>query len=148
MRQALLFDTSVLIAALVENHPSHSKAAPLLEQAQSGKIQLVICAHALGELYSILTSLPISPRISPDEARELIRENVLNRATVVELDESDYDTVIERMAERGLSGGMLYDGLHIQAAIKGGVDSLRTLNVNGIERIWPEHSGVIGTAEP
>ena len=139
----MLCDTSVLLPALVENHPRHGDAASRLDQAYAGEIQLVICAPAVAELFSTLTALPISPRISPDEARRLIVENVLGHAEVVPLDASDYETVMNQMADRGLSSGIVYDALHVQAAQKADVDRLWTLNERDFNRVWPDHGDII-----
>ena len=139
----VLFDTSVLLPALVEKHPRHAEAARRLGRAHDGKIHLVISAHTLAELYSMLTTLPVSPRIGPDEARELISQNVRSRAEVVSLDAADYDAVVDKMTEMGLPGGIIYDALHVHAARKAVVDRLWTFNGRDFLRIWPDHGGVI-----
>lgn len=59
----LFFDTSTLVAAMVEGHPSHSAALPWLQRV---KVDTgLVAAHTLAELYAILTRLPVSPRIPP-----------------------------------------------------------------------------------
>lgn len=139
----ILFDTSVLIAALVVAHPRHEDAAARLEQVHVGEIDLVICAHAVAELFSTLTSLPLSPRIRPGEARRLIREGVLSRAEIIPLDPEDYGAVIDEAAELGLESGIIYDALHARAARKSAVDRLWTFNVRDFDRVWPDHGGII-----
>ena len=139
----VLFDTSVLVPALVEKHPRHSDAALRLDQVHAGEIKLVISAHTIAELYSTLTALPLSPRISPDEAHRLIVENVLGHAEVVPLDASDYEAVMNQVAEMGLSSGIIYDALHAQAARKTGVARLWTMNERDFYRVWPDHEGII-----
>lgn len=42
---------------------------------------------------------------------------------------------LNRVAERGLRGGIVYDSLHLQAALKKKVDLLVTLNVKDFERL-------------
>ena len=139
----VLFDTSVLVPALVENHPRHEDAVFRLGRVHAGEVRLVITAHALAELYAVLTALPISPRITPDEARRLIVENVLAHAEVVPLDASDYEAVLNQMADMGLSSGVIYDALHAQAARKTGVNRLWTMNERDFYRVWPNHEGII-----
>ena len=81
----ILFDTSVLVAAMVEPHPNHDSAFGWLQRAKANAIECIVCSHTLAELYAVLTALPVSPKISPGMARRLIRDNVLSLAQVVTL---------------------------------------------------------------
>jgi predicted nucleic acid-binding protein len=56
-----LFDTSVLVAAMVEAHPNHTAALPWLQRAKPGLVTGLVAAHSLAELYAVLTTLPIQP---------------------------------------------------------------------------------------
>ena len=38
----ILFDTSVIIAALVETHPMHTRAFPWLKRARSAEFELIV----------------------------------------------------------------------------------------------------------
>ncbi len=72
----VLFDTSVLVAALWTNHPQHSLCLSRLKKVKSGNLQGIICTHTLAELYSVLICFPIKPTVSPKLAQQLIRENL------------------------------------------------------------------------
>lgn len=72
----VLLDTSVLVPALVPALPQHEKAAPHLESALRGETSLIVSGHALAECYSSLTALPVSPAVTPGQARRLIEKNV------------------------------------------------------------------------
>ena len=61
-------DTSVLVAAMVKAHPHHARAFPWLSKARQHSIELVVATHTLAELYAVLTSLPVQPRIAPGAA--------------------------------------------------------------------------------
>lgn len=61
----VLFDTSTLIAAMIEGHPAHSLALPWLQRVKAKTDAGLVAAHTLAELYAILTRLPVNPRISP-----------------------------------------------------------------------------------
>jgi predicted nucleic acid-binding protein len=134
----IIFDTSVIVASIVEAHPSHSVAFPWLKRAKSGEFELLTACHSLAETYAVLSSLPVSPRISPLLAWKLVHENVETTAKLIALTASDYGSVIRRMGENGLSGGIIYDFLVIRAAEKAGADRLLTLNTKDFARIWPE----------
>ncbi|MGR3317400.1 MAG: type II toxin-antitoxin system VapC family toxin [Candidatus Anammoxibacter sp.] len=75
-----LFDTSVLIAALVEQHPKHERSLPWLSKAKDNKFEFIVSSHSLAELYAVLTTLPLTPRISAGIAWRLINENIINSA--------------------------------------------------------------------
>jgi len=131
----IVFDTSVLVAALVQPHPMHHRAFPWLKQAKAHEIDMIISSHTLAELYAVLTTLPVSPRISPDIAWRLIDENIVKVASIVSLKSSDYITVIKELRDAGLSGGIVYDILIVQSALKSNADNLLTFNVSDFERL-------------
>ena len=139
----VLFDTSVLVAAIVQPHPMHSRALSWLKQAKAGELRYLIASHTLAELYAVLTTLPVTPRISPATAWRLIRENVETAATVIPLTPTDYRLVLKRLAELGVSGGVIYDALIARAAQKAQVDRLLTLNPDDFARVWPEGEAVL-----
>jgi predicted nucleic acid-binding protein len=129
-----LFDTSVLVAAFEVSHPRHTVCLPWLQQAQTEQIQGLIATHTLAELYSVLTRLPVRPRISPELAQRLITEN-LERFEVIPLTTEDYQMVLAQMVNLNLTGGGIYDGLIAQAAVKAEVNTLLTLNPNHFTRL-------------
>lgn len=134
----VFFDTSVLVAALLRQHPFHERALPWLARARRGELEFVVAAHTLLELYSVLTRMPLRPRISPSTAERLVLENVADGAELVALDGEDYRNVLRRAVQRGTTGGTVYDGLLAEAARKAGVDTLLTLNPRDFRRAWPE----------
>jgi predicted nucleic acid-binding protein len=134
----ILFDTSVIIAGMVEPHPSHPVAFPWLKRAKSKEFDLFIASHTLAELYAVLTTLPIRPKITPGVARQLIYNNLEAIARIVSLSASDYRSVIKRMGDLELSGGIIYDALIAKAAQKSRVDRMVTFNPDDFKRVWPE----------
>jgi predicted nucleic acid-binding protein len=139
----VLFDTSVLVAAMVEDHPGHDRCLPWLQRAKGGGLEFLVAAHSLAELFAVLSSWPSRPRLSPSIAARLVRENVSGSARVVALSASDYETVVRDMAERSLSGGVVYDALIARAARKAGANRLLTLNPRHFLRVWPEAERII-----
>lgn len=139
----VLLDTSSLVAAMVESHPHHGRAFPWLKKARTGALQLVVACHALAELYAVLTSLPVSPRIAPATAWRLIKDNILPCAQIVALSAADYRTVLSNLAELGISGGATYDALIARAAKKANVEKILTLNAGDFSRVAPDMAGLI-----
>ena len=91
----ILFDTSVLVAAVVEPHPMHRRALPWLQRAKAEECDFVVASHTLAELYAVLTTLPVRPRISPAVAWRLVHENVETSAKIVSLTPSDYRSTVK-----------------------------------------------------
>ena len=141
----ILFDTSVLVAAIVESHPMHSRALPWLQQVKAAKTtdSFFISNHTLAELYAILTTLPVKPKISPLTARRLIHDNIENSARIISLSSSDYRDTVKQMSELGLTGGIIYDALIAKAAQKSKVDRLLTFNLDDFKRVWPDGENFI-----
>ncbi|OGW19596.1 MAG: hypothetical protein A2077_00970, partial [Nitrospirae bacterium GWC2_46_6] len=133
--------TSVFVAALVKPHPAHARAFPWLRKAKSGEFSLIVSAHTLAELYAVLTTLPVSPRISPDIAWRLIQEDVINIAEITALSAADYKTVIKKLKDDGFSGGIIYDALICATAVKAGAETLLTLNSADFKRL-PQAEGL------
>jgi predicted nucleic acid-binding protein len=102
-----LFDSSVLVAGLVESHPMHAAAFARLERVHAGKLRGLVAAHGLAETFAVLTTLPHRPRITPAAARDVLRVSVLSRFRIVSLAARDYQAVIDAVAGAGLSGGIL-----------------------------------------
>lgn len=137
----VLLDTSVLVPALVPALPQHETAASHLSSALRGDIDLVVSAHALAECYASLTALPVSPRVTPGQARRLVETNVAEPAeTIAELDASDYLTALQRMTDLGLESGAVYDALHVRCAEKADAEELRTFNGTDFRRMPPQGS--------
>ena len=134
----ILRDTSVLVPALIPALPQHEKAAPHLKSAFREEMSLIISSHALVECYSSLTALPMSPSITPGQARRLIQENVAEAAgEIVEFGGEDYMNVLQRMADLGLESGAVYDALHVQCAEEASADEVRTFNGKDFRRMPP-----------
>jgi predicted nucleic acid-binding protein len=138
-----LFDTSVIIAALVEAHPMHQRAFPWLKQANEKNFELIVAGHTVAELYAVLSALPTKPRISPAVAWRLVHENVETVARIVSLTAAEYSSVIKKISEQGLVGGITYDALIAKVAEKSKVEQLLTLNSDHFKRVWPEGEKII-----
>lgn len=134
----VLLDTSVFVAAMVEAHPMHERALPCLQRVKDGRDRGFVSAHSLAEIYAILTRLPIHPRIAPLIARRLIEENVAGSCEVISLSSEDYVAVLDHLANSGIKGGVVYDALILQVAMKAGIDRVVTLNESDFKRIYPQ----------
>lgn len=138
-----LFDTSVLVAGMVEDHPHYEPAQEALRNHISGNNELHICQHSLAECFAVLTTLPVQPKISPDTANRMITNNVIDPGTIIELDGEDYTEIIDRQALKGNNGGSVYDALIAKSASKVNADQLLTFNLDDFKQVWPEGESII-----
>lgn len=134
----IFFDTSVLVAAFVNAHPRHANCLPWLQKVKKKEIEGIISVHSLIEIYSILTKLPLSPRINPALALNLIKENILEDFELVTYGKKDYINLLDELSRGNVAGGASYDGLILNAAKKVTADKILTLNVNDFIRVYPQ----------
>lgn len=120
------FDTTVLVAAVLEEHEHHQPSFRVLSDAtpSSG----FCAAHTLAETYAVLTRYPGKQRLSTEQAL-LAVEELGNRLTIVALDAPEYFAAIRQFAAQGVTGGTVYDGLIATAALKAKADALYTWNI-------------------
>lgn len=138
----ILYDTSVLIPALLTKHANHLIAFPQLQVAKQGEVQGYLSTHSLAELYSVTTRLPKPIGVSPESANAMVSD-LLEYLVSVELSTEDYRRAIAQITSLGLAGGVMYDAVIAQAALKVNVDRLVTLNPKDFERLGDEVSNLV-----
>ena len=131
------FDTSVLVAAVVDQLANHESACACFVQYSEGKHHGCCSAHALAECYATLTALPLPRKIQAAEARILIEENFIKRLEILELTQADYATALTRSSELGLVSGVVYDALHLVAAERASCQRIYTYNLVHFNRLQP-----------
>ena len=130
----VLFDTSVIVAASLPQHPRHVPCFTQLQAAKAEKVQGYLSTPSLAEIYSVLTRMPSEPRMLPQDVRLLI-DYQLQYLEAVSLEPVNYRAAIAQMSELNLPGGGIFDALIAQAALKVGVDRLLTLNPKHFTRL-------------
>ena len=137
-------DTSVLVAGCVRLHPHFNRARPVLEAAFSKKGEYLISAHSLAEMYTVLTRLPVQPKIVPMEAKLIIETNILPCFRRVAVTSKMYEKAILRCSELGLSSGVVYDALLLECARSAEADRIYTFNTRDFQRLAPDLVSRIG----
>ncbi len=112
----LLLDTSAAIALVTEDSDAHEA----VRDACAGLV-LGLSGHALLETYSVLTRLPGGSRLSPAAASRVITQEFPGS---VALPEADAVRSVAVLAEAGVAGGAVYDGLVALAARSAGMTLL------------------------
>lgn len=103
-------DSSVTIAALLDDHPAHDIAADALAACET------TIAHVAIETFSVLTRLPAPNRAEPSIVVTALRERL--SPTYVTLDAAGYRQAPDRLATAGVAGGAAYDGLIALTALE------------------------------
>ncbi|WP_087117230.1 PIN domain-containing protein [Corynebacterium urinipleomorphum] len=103
-------DTSAAVPLLLQNHSSHER----LQRWARGK-NLALCSHSLAETYSVLTRLPGDSRFTEADAVRVI-DGTFER--VLSLPEAASRDVHHRLADAGIKGGAVYDGLIALTALE------------------------------
>lgn len=102
-------DTSVLVAGFDPNRESHDRAAESLVAVRD---RGVLVAHTIAECYAVLTS---SAFLAPPAQVRAYLDQFLARQPVG-LPPSEVPASISRLADAGVVGGAVYDGLIALAA--------------------------------
>ena len=136
------FDTSVLVAAFWGGHTHHH--ASIRSLAAADKKQSGCGIHSLAEVYAVISSLPVAPAIPPEQVLLFVQE-MRSRLALISLNEQEYFQVIQGCAERGFTGGRVYDALLLACAAKSGAQTIFTWNVKHFRAIAPEIANRIRT---
>jgi predicted nucleic acid-binding protein len=129
------YDTSVLVAVCQRNHSFHDAAMRAFLKASPD--DSFCAAHSLAEFYSVMTSLPLRPRVAPEQGLLLVN-SILERLSTVVLSAREYEAAIESCGAAGLAGGIVYDALLMSCARKVGADVVYTFNAKHFLRVAPD----------
>ncbi len=89
----VFFDTTVLVAAVLEDHEHYARSFPLLSAAERSSASCA--AHNLAEVYVTLTRYPGKDRLSAEQTVVSL-ETIEKRLTVVSLNAVEYFAAIRR----------------------------------------------------
>lgn len=104
----LLLDTSAAIALITQTAEAHDAVV-----ARTRGLRLGLAGHAAFETYSVLTRLPGELRVSAAGAQRIIEANF---PATVHLQSDAATSAVAALANAGIAGGAVYDGLVALAA--------------------------------
>ncbi len=133
----ICFDTSTVVAALLQNHPHHAIAFPHLQAVQAGQIQGCLTTHALAELFATLSALPLRPKLLPGDVQRLIQASILPHFTIIPLGNRDYENAMSLTVRQNCSSGAIYDAIHLVGAKAVSCHKLLTLNLRHFMALSP-----------
>lgn len=125
----VFFDTSVLVAGLIEMGEASAGAERILDGIRARRLGRPITAwHCCLELYAVATRLPAGLRMEPDHARQLVATDVMNRFDVCDLPESARSRFLASAATDRVAGGRIYDAHIAESARSAGARIVVTDN--------------------
>jgi predicted nucleic acid-binding protein len=128
------FDTTTLVAAMVEDEAHHEFCAAALEEADAGYAS----TQSLAECYATLTGGRLGVQVSPADAASLVRQNIHDRLSLVSLTASEYMKLVEAAGPAGARGGAIYDLLLLACARKAKAQKIYTLNRRHFVALAPD----------
>ena len=125
----VFFDTSVLVAGVVDYGPAAADSQRILDAVAEGRVPEPQTAwHCCLEMYSVLTRLPAEYRLAPQEAVLLLRTEVLPSFRVLQLPENAFADFWASVATERTSGGQVYDTHIAEIARHAGARAVVTAN--------------------
>ena len=141
-------DTSVLVAASLVAHPDHLRADAALDRICRGDDTGYASAHTLAETFSVLSRMPTSPKLQPQDVLELLEREIIPHFVFVTLPPEDYPLAIRDLVAQGRGGGRIYDLLHLRAAARLSLDRIYTFNEQEWKALAPELATLICLPPP
>jgi predicted nucleic acid-binding protein len=104
------FDTSVLVAGMVDLGDASEPAMAALDAVAEGRILDPRTAwHCCLEFFSVTTRLPEEYRLDPATALRLLTEEIMARFEVDHLPAGAYGEFLAAAVGEGVAGGRIYD---------------------------------------
>jgi len=135
-------DTSVLVPVFYGNHVHHRASLDLF--IQFDKSTGSCGAHSLAEVYSSLTRMPGTHRISSEQAMLFIG-SIRERLSIIALDADEYADALEASAALGIVGGNIYDAMLAHCALKAKAKTIYTWNIRHYAQCGREVAGRLRT---
>ena len=137
----LFFDSSVLIPAFYKFDGNHEASAKVFRSVL--RTDSFCALRTLGEVYSVLTGLPVRPRIAGRDGMAIIKQ-IREKLTIISLTETEYVSALQSVSET-IVGGAAYDALIAHCALKAQADILLTWNLRDFTRFGPDIARLVKT---
>lgn len=126
---SVFFDTSVLVAGLVDFGPQSAPAQTLLHAVAERRLEKPSTAwHCCLEFFSVVTRLAPEYRLTAPDAVALLEEEVFARIAVHDLPAGARPAMLRAAARDGIGGGRIYDAHIAEVARAAGATVVVTDN--------------------
>ena len=130
------FDSTIAVSAIFPGSTNHVDASARLKAAGEGAH---IINHGVAEVYRTLTG---RLKLPPRAAARLVQGVLLARFKEAPLSREDYAAAVKDMADKNLSGPIIYDALHAAGARKIGASAVNTYNLAHFAIVAPDLKAV------
>jgi predicted nucleic acid-binding protein len=104
------FDTSILVAGLIDFGESSRASIELLDRVADRRIPHAATAwHCCLEFFSVVTRLPEEYRLPIETAQQFVDEEIIGRLGIKILTQADQKTFFRSTAQNEIPGGRVYD---------------------------------------
>jgi len=104
------FDSSVLVAGLLDQGEASRAPMAVFDALQAGQIENPQTAwHCCLEFFAVVTRLPPGLRLDPDVALQLLEEEIVDRFEVHQMPARRVPTFFADAVAQGIGGGRVYD---------------------------------------
>jgi predicted nucleic acid-binding protein len=142
----IALDTSVIVAAVIADHPQHARASWWLRTRR--RMERIASWHAYAEAWAVLTALPIEPRVSGEVAAAVL-ERLRRSVRFVAPRAATYPTAVGRCSAHGLRSGAIYDALHLVTAEGEAAELFLTFNIEDFTRLAePNGPRIVAPPDP
>lgn len=129
MAVATFFDTSVILAGLVDFGPQSAPAQSVLHAVAERQVRDAATAwHCCLEFFSVSTRLPPEFRLAPADAVQLLETEIFARMTVHDLPPADRLPMLKAAVHDATAGGRIYDAHIAEVARSAGAHVVVTDN--------------------
>ena len=129
------FDTTVLVASSIQNHPHYPESSACLSRLR--ETGGACAAHTLAESYNTLTRTSKGYGLPPLAAAAIVKE-AREWFTLLSLTPDETLSTIHAIAERGLPGALVYDALILACARKIDARHIYTNNLKHFRQVAPD----------
>ena len=126
------FDSTVALSAIFPGSTRYPDAAARIKAAEG---QRFIINLGIAEVYRTLTG---RLHIAPKQALQLIRGTLISLFKEAKIGRRDYLAALQSVADKGLSGPIVYDALHVEGARKLQASKVNTYNLDNFRLVAPD----------
>jgi predicted nucleic acid-binding protein len=126
------FDSTVALSAIFAASTNYQDAAARIKAAGDERF---IINHGLAEAYRTLTG---RLKLPPKQAAQLVEGALVSLFKEANLGRGDYLAAIKGLAEKSLSGPIIYDAVHAQGARNVRASKVHTYNLDHFRTIAPD----------
>ena len=144
----VFFDTSILVAGMVDLGESSVTAIAILDAVAEGRIAAPSTSwHNCLEFFSVTTRLPEEYRLPPEVALRFVREEILARFSVHDLEPASRERFLLSAVADGVAGGRIYDAHIAEIARTSGAGIVVTESRRHFLSLLAEEVRVLSAAE-